>query len=133
MLPAPPAGLKYLCKAVDPKKPEDKTETRDAITFTGYTDSGAPRSRSIPTCGDVHVRLCPARAARHTTPFTPLNTPGRCPAAVYLSSPPHVELDVGTGAAVAIDSSGWEDTVVWNPWLTMKDCYERFCCVENAK
>lgn len=34
------------------------------------------------------------------------------------------ELDVGTGAAVAIDSTGWEDAVVWNPHLTMKDCYE---------
>ncbi|KAJ9513908.1 hypothetical protein QJQ45_020994, partial [Haematococcus lacustris] len=52
---------------------------------------------------------------------------------VYLNAPSHVELDVGTGAAVAIDSSGWEDTVVWNPHLTMKDCYERFACVENAK
>lgn len=26
-----------------------------------------------------------------------------------------------------------EDTVVWNPWETMKNCYERFACVENAK
>jgi glucose-6-phosphate 1-epimerase len=52
---------------------------------------------------------------------------------VYLNSPSHVELEVGTGAAVALDSSGWEDTVVWNPYTTMKDCYEHFCCVENAK
>jgi len=52
---------------------------------------------------------------------------------VYLNAPEHVELDVGTGAAVAIDSNGWEDAVVWNPWTTMKDCYERFVCVENAK
>ena len=40
---------------------------------------------------------------------------------------------VGTGAAVTLDSKGWEDVVVWNPWHTMKDCYEHFCCVENAK
>lgn len=53
--------------------------------------------------------------------------------AVYLNSPAHVELEVGTGAAVALDSTGWEDTVVWNPHLTMKDCYQHFCCVENAK
>ncbi|GFR48859.1 hypothetical protein Agub_g10813, partial [Astrephomene gubernaculifera] len=52
---------------------------------------------------------------------------------VYLGSPAHVELEVGTGAAVALDSYGWEDTVVWNPHLTMKDCYQSFCCVENAK
>ncbi|EFJ49540.1 hypothetical protein VOLCADRAFT_109718 [Volvox carteri f. nagariensis] len=84
-------GLTYLCKAKDPKNPETKTEDRDEITFTGYTDS------------------------------------------VYLNSPSHVELEVGTGAAVALDSSGWEDTVVWNPFTTMKDCYQSFCCVENAK
>lgn len=41
--------------------------------------------------------------------------------------------DVGTGAAVAIDSAGWTDAVVWNPHLTMKDSYERFVCVEQAK
>jgi glucose-6-phosphate 1-epimerase len=52
---------------------------------------------------------------------------------VYLNSPDHVELDVGTGAAVAIDSSGWEDTVVWNPWTTMEACYKNFVCVENAQ
>lgn len=39
---------------------------------------------------------------------------------VYLNAPEHVELDVGTGAAVAIDASGWKDVVVWNPHLTMK-------------
>lgn len=52
---------------------------------------------------------------------------------VYLNAPEHVELDVGTGAAVAIDSAGWTDAVVWNPHLTMKDSYERFVCVEQAK
>lgn len=50
--------------------------------------------------------------------------------AVYLNSPPHVELEVGTGAAVALDSSGWEDTVVWNPHTTMPDCYKSFWCVD---
>jgi glucose-6-phosphate 1-epimerase len=25
------------------------------------------------------------------------------------------------GAAIAIDATGWEDVVVWNPHLTMKD------------
>lgn len=79
---------------------------------------------------------------------------------VYLNAPEHVELDVGTGAAVAIDSTGWEDCVVWNPWTTMEvrggagrndtnyeghpdvsgpppaptqACYKNFVCVENAK
>lgn len=37
------------------------------------------------------------------------------------------------GAAITIDASGWEDVVVWNPWHTMKACYESFVCVENAK
>lgn len=52
---------------------------------------------------------------------------------VYLDAPEHVELEVGTGAAVAIDSTGWTDTVLWNPFETMKSCYERFVCVENCK
>lgn len=52
---------------------------------------------------------------------------------VYLNAPEHVELEVGTGAAVAIDSTGWEDVVVWNPWETMESCYKEFCCVENVK
>eukprot|EP00878_Enallax_costatus_P001989 GHUV01002153.1.p1 GENE.GHUV01002153.1~~GHUV01002153.1.p1 ORF type:complete len:331 (+),score=115.11 GHUV01002153.1:115-1107(+) len=51
---------------------------------------------------------------------------------VYLNAPEHVELEVGTGAAIAIDASGWEDVVVWNPHLTMKDSYQQFVCVENA-
>ncbi|KAK9810265.1 hypothetical protein WJX72_007647 [[Myrmecia] bisecta] len=53
---------------------------------------------------------------------------------VYLGAKDYVELDVGTGAAVAISSSGWEDVVVWSPWTDMpKAGWERFCCVENAK
>ncbi|KAK9916481.1 hypothetical protein WJX75_003210 [Coccomyxa subellipsoidea] len=52
---------------------------------------------------------------------------------VYLKAKDYVELDVGTGAAVAISSSGWEDVVVWSPWTAMPDCYKKFCCVENAK
>jgi glucose-6-phosphate 1-epimerase len=51
---------------------------------------------------------------------------------VYLDTPGYVELDVGTGAAVAITSSEWSDVVVWSPWTDM-DCYQSFCCVENAK
>jgi len=52
---------------------------------------------------------------------------------VYLEAPSTVELDVGTGAAVSIQASGWEDVVVWNPHLTMKECYNNFVCVENAQ
>ncbi|GAX79977.1 hypothetical protein CEUSTIGMA_g7416.t1 [Chlamydomonas eustigma] len=52
---------------------------------------------------------------------------------VYLAAPSHVELEVGTGAAVAIDTEGWEDVVTWNPWTTMESCYKNFVCVENAK
>lgn len=33
---------------------------------------------------------------------------------------PVVVQDVGTGAAVAVDSNGWSDCIVWNPHLTMK-------------
>ncbi|KAK9805781.1 hypothetical protein WJX73_009431 [Symbiochloris irregularis] len=53
--------------------------------------------------------------------------------AVFLSPGDYVELDVGTGAAVSISSSGWEDVVVWNPWDAMPASYEKFCCVENGK
>lgn len=84
-------GLTYLDKGKDPKNPETKVETRDAITFGSYVDS------------------------------------------VYLNAPNHVALEVGTGAAVAISSSGWEDVVTWNPWTTMEACYKNFVCVENAK
>lgn len=31
---------------------------------------------------------------------------------VYLNAPDSVQLEVGTGAAVAIDSTGWKDVVV---------------------
>ena len=37
------------------------------------------------------------------------------------------------GAAVQITSTGWTDCVVWNPHLTMKECYKEFVCVENAQ
>eukprot|EP00199_Chlamydomonas_sp_CCMP681_P002616 CAMPEP_0119104222 /NCGR_PEP_ID=MMETSP1180-20130426/2482_1 /TAXON_ID=3052 ORGANISM="Chlamydomonas cf sp, Strain CCMP681" /NCGR_SAMPLE_ID=MMETSP1180 /ASSEMBLY_ACC=CAM_ASM_000741 /LENGTH=333 /DNA_ID=CAMNT_0007088911 /DNA_START=29 /DNA_END=1030 /DNA_ORIENTATION=- len=85
-------GLTYLDKSKDPKNPETKTQTEEAVDFSsGYVDR------------------------------------------VYLDAPNHVELDVGTGAAVAIDSQGWTDAVVWNPHLTMKECYEKFACVEQAK
>jgi glucose-6-phosphate 1-epimerase len=52
---------------------------------------------------------------------------------VYLGSSGHVSLDVGTGAAVSIDSSNWSDAVVWSPWTSMEACYREFCCVENAQ
>lgn len=51
---------------------------------------------------------------------------------VYLDTPNYVELDVGTGAAVAVRSSNWSDVVVWSPWTDM-ECYKSFACVENAK
>jgi glucose-6-phosphate 1-epimerase len=37
------------------------------------------------------------------------------------------------GAAVSINSTGWSDCVVWNPYTTMKECYKEFVCVENAQ
>ena len=46
---------------------------------------------------------------------------------VYLKAKDYVELDVGTGAAVAISSSGWEDVVVVSPLhraLPSKHCDE---------
>lgn len=52
---------------------------------------------------------------------------------VYLKAGGYVELDVGTGAAVAITSDKWDDVVVWSPWTAMEACYERFACVENAQ
>lgn len=52
---------------------------------------------------------------------------------VYLKAKDYVELDVGTGAAVAISSNNWGDVVVWSPWTAMPDCYKEFVCVENAQ
>lgn len=52
---------------------------------------------------------------------------------VYLEGRGHVELDVGTGAAVSIDSKEWSDVVVWTPWTAMPDCYKEFVCVENSQ
>lgn len=52
---------------------------------------------------------------------------------VYLKANGHVELDVGTGAAVAITSENWNDVVVWSPWTAMEACYKEFACVENAQ
>lgn len=52
---------------------------------------------------------------------------------VYLNAPSQLQLEVGTGAAIAIDSSAWSDVVVWNPWTAMKDSYEHFVCVENVQ
>ena len=32
---------------------------------------------------------------------------------------------VGTGAAVVVENTyGWRDIVVWNPFETLKDCYQ---------
>ena len=53
---------------------------------------------------------------------------------VYLSTPAETLLEVGTGAAVSVEhTSGWRDTVVWNPGAKlMPDCWQRFACVESA-
>ena len=37
-LPRSQSGLKYLDKSKDPKNPDTKVETRDAITFDAYMD-----------------------------------------------------------------------------------------------
>eukprot|EP01025_Chloroclados_australasicus_P033516 TRINITY_DN34203_c0_g1_i1.p1 TRINITY_DN34203_c0_g1~~TRINITY_DN34203_c0_g1_i1.p1 ORF type:complete len:388 (-),score=51.68 TRINITY_DN34203_c0_g1_i1:229-1326(-) len=52
---------------------------------------------------------------------------------VYFGTPNYVELDVGTGAGIAIKSSNWSDVTVWNPWTSMEACYKEFCCVENVQ
>lgn len=52
---------------------------------------------------------------------------------VYTSAPSEVMLNVGTGAGIQIQTEGWDDCVVWNPWTTMESCYRDFVCVENAK
>jgi glucose-6-phosphate 1-epimerase len=52
---------------------------------------------------------------------------------VYTKAKDYVQLDVGTGAGVAITSSNWNDVVVWSPWTSMPDCYKSFVCVENAQ
>jgi len=53
---------------------------------------------------------------------------------VYLDTPAEAQLEVGTGAAVAVEhTSGWKDTVVWNPHTTLQpECWRSFVCVESA-
>ena len=51
---------------------------------------------------------------------------------IYKDAGEYVELHVGTGAAVALSTHGWRDTVVWNPWTSVPDFYRRFVCVESA-
>ncbi len=51
---------------------------------------------------------------------------------VYLDAPQNLRLDVGTGAAVSVDVTGWQDAVLWNPWTAMQSCYEKFVCVEQV-
>ncbi|XRB24982.1 glucose-6-phosphate 1-epimerase [Pseudoscourfieldia marina] len=52
---------------------------------------------------------------------------------VFENSPSEVSLLVGNGAGIALQQTGFTDTIVWTPWEDMPDCYESFCCVENAK
>lgn len=52
---------------------------------------------------------------------------------VYMNANDQVALQVGTGAAIVLDSTGWSDCVLWNPHLTMESCYKNFVCVENAQ
>lgn len=51
---------------------------------------------------------------------------------IYKDAGEYAELHVGTGAAVALSSHGWRDTVVWNPWLSVPASYRHFVCVESA-
>lgn len=52
---------------------------------------------------------------------------------VYLDTDPETLLGVGTGAAVAVENtSGFKDTVIWNPHDTLPDCWQSFVCVESA-
>tara|TARA_B100000579_G_scaffold316303_1_gene265873 strand:- start:671 stop:1171 length:501 start_codon:yes stop_codon:yes gene_type:complete len=73
----------------------------------------------------------PNSPARKTLPDGPAAFAGETDR-VYLGAPDEVSLDVGTGAAIQIQSRNWPDCVVWNPWQTMEECYKEFCCVENA-
>ena len=73
----------------------------------------------------------PNSPARKTQPDGPAAFAGETDR-VYLGAPDEVSLDVGTGAAIQIQSRNWPDCVVWNPWQTMEGCYREFCCVENA-
>lgn len=52
---------------------------------------------------------------------------------VYMDANDQVSLEVGTGAAISLASTGWTDCVLWNPHMTMESCYKEFVCVENAQ
>mmetsp|Transcript_2439 Transcript_2439/g.8751 ORF Transcript_2439/g.8751 Transcript_2439/m.8751 type:complete len:327 (+) Transcript_2439:100-1080(+) len=51
---------------------------------------------------------------------------------VYIGSGDEVTLETAK-TKVDIQSSGWSDTVVWNPWTEMPACYDEFVCVEAAQ
>ncbi|XP_024540682.1 putative glucose-6-phosphate 1-epimerase [Selaginella moellendorffii] len=52
---------------------------------------------------------------------------------MYLNAPREVILENGLGNTISIRNKGWTDAVLWNPYLTLKESYLNFVCVENAK
>ncbi|KAL3681342.1 hypothetical protein R1sor_024298 [Riccia sorocarpa] len=52
---------------------------------------------------------------------------------VYKDAPSRLVLRNGLGDTLALENEGWNDAVLWNPFLTMKIFYRDFVCVENAK
>jgi len=53
---------------------------------------------------------------------------------VYMGVNDPVVKDKGTGKALAIlNTAGWEDTVVWNPYGSESMGYDNFVCVESVK
>lgn len=52
---------------------------------------------------------------------------------VYFDIELEMLLYVGSGVAVSVENiAGWTDTVIWNSYTNMKECYKNFCCVESV-
>lgn len=102
-------GLRYLDKA------------RPCLPLFAVNDMGraAPATRRERRCARAQVQDA-ANPPEATEERTEVGFEGPVDS-VYLGAKDYVELDVGTGAAVAIASSGWEDVVVVRP-----GCCSRF-------
>ncbi len=101
-------GLRYLDKA------------RPCLPLFAVNDMGraAPATRRERRCARAQVQDA-ANPPEATEERTEVGFEGPVDS-VYLGAKDYVELDVGTGAAVAIASSGWEDVVVVRPGCCLR-------------
>eukprot|EP00958_Prasinococcus_capsulatus_P011586 scaffold1146_cov399-Prasinococcus_capsulatus_cf.AAC.75 len=102
-------GLSYLDKVVDANDPPSKTEERDDVVIEGPVDS-------------VYIGSGDEVGVKRYVWFERTDDEGHGPVTLETAK-----------TKVDIQSSGWSDTVVWNPWTEMPACYDEFVCVEAAQ